>query len=429
MHSDEDYSFAFSSCQQPQISASVFNPAPWSGSLLLGSLPFQPVHRLMRWWENTPTTLPPLLDHPTGHLLRSRTINEAVCHRVRSPSLRWNVRSTPTISLKYVHSLPSHSCAIGAADVSLLFCRQRLHRNRFLLKDGDCSLDTLTYTIKNNGVVVSYPTDGSCKLNTVQIPGIDGVYEAIQFHIHSSSEHTVDGLFFGAELHIVHTLQGGDRYAVVGILLNPGLNVDNPEFSSVLDGWKKARADTYAACGITGRDELGQGNLTVGTSHINAYDLLSSSATFYQYSGSLTTPPCSEIVDWNFSPENNLISVNQYKELIELEYSAINPETCEEFTIHNAYGSTSRPTQPLNGRPVRHICPARFKGVSSDEAGNDKGLKGKKDDKGGKKGSKGGKNGEEKSDGKVTKKGKNGDKHEKMEKEETESRKGRRLRD
>jgi carbonic anhydrase len=252
-------------------------------------------------------------------------------------------------------------------------------------QDGNCPLSSLTYVIANNGVVVSYPTDGSCKLNTVEIPGLDGVYEALQFHIHSSSEHTVDGMFYGAELHVVHKLRGGERFAVVGIFLNPGLNKDNPEFGMVLDGWKKVREDTYTKCGITNRRKL-RGSGTNMNAHVNAYDILSTDATFYQYMGSLTTPPCSEVVDWNLSPENNLISVNQYKELLDLEYSAINPETCEEHSIVNEFGSTSRPAQPLNGRKVRHICPTKMrgengggsgKGGSMGKNGSGKGMTGK----------------------------------------------------
>jgi carbonic anhydrase len=297
----------------------------------------------------------------------------------------------------------------------------------------------LTYIIALNGVVVSYPTDGSCKLNTVEIPGLDGVYEALQFHIHSSSEHTINGMFYGAELHIVHKLRDGERYAVVGILLNPGLNVDNPEFGMVLDGWKKARADTYEECGIEGRRKL-QSIDTDMSAHVNAYDILSADATFYQYSGSLTTPPCSEVVDWNLSPENNLISVNQYKELIELEYSAVNPDTCEEFSIVNAYGSTSRPTQPLNGRKVRHICPTEMRGEGGGGGGSsggggsakggDKGKKSsEKGSKGGDKGGKGdsgkgSKGGSEKGGGKSTKtkkkEPKGDDKHHKIEKDDKE---------
>jgi carbonic anhydrase len=253
--------------------------------------------------------------------------------------------------------------------------------NNFRLQDGNCTLESLNYTISHNGVVVAFPTDGSCKLNAIEIPGLKGVYEAAQFHIHSSSEHTVDGKFFGAEMHIVHNLKDSDRHAVVGIFLNPGLSVDNPEFSMLLTGWRKVHEDTYKKCGIMGRRNL-QG-LTNSSVHVNPYKILSANATFYQYSGSLTTPPCSEVVDWNLSPESILISVDQYKQIIELEYSALNPETCQAFSIVSATGSTSRPSQPLNGRTVRHICPTKGR-VHSGGGGKGSNGQDNKKNKGGK---------------------------------------------
>lgn len=208
---------------------------------------------------------------------------------------------------------------------------------------------------------MAFPTDGSCKLNEMKIPGIDSTYEAIQFHIHAASEHSLDGEYFGAELHIVHQEVGGDRLAVFGMFLQPGLPVDNPEYQIALDLWEETRKQVADACANEDdkRRRLSSRRLQADDVHLNVYDFVPEGATFYQYTGSLTTPPCSEIVDWNVASLPKIISVRQFTDTLAELYGAINPSTCENFSILNEFGSSSRPEQPLNGRTVRHICDAR----------------------------------------------------------------------
>jgi len=57
----------------------------------------------------------------------------------------------------------------------------------------------------------------------------------------------------------------------------------------------------------------------------------------YRYSGSLTTPPCSEKVRWAVIAEP-------------IEFSREQIETFEKF-----YSGNNRPLQPLNGRKIRMI--------------------------------------------------------------------------
>jgi len=45
-------------------------------------------------------------------------------------------------------------------------------------------------------------------------------YDLLQFHVHTPSEHTVDGSDYPAELHFVH--QAGDSLAVVGVFVEEG---------------------------------------------------------------------------------------------------------------------------------------------------------------------------------------------------------------
>jgi hypothetical protein len=59
----------------------------------------------------------------------------------------------------------------------------------------------MKFEIKNNEVLATYPVASAadsnetaaavCTPNSFSIPGIDGEYRAIQYHIHLSSEHQV----------------------------------------------------------------------------------------------------------------------------------------------------------------------------------------------------------------------------------------------
>jgi len=74
----------------------------------------------------------------------------------------------------------------------------------------------------------------------------------------------------------------------------------------------------------------------------------------------LTTPPCSEIVEWNVADKPLTISVAQYNDLASLTLNYVDPDTCEYASIASPSGSTSRPIQATNNRTIQRICPKSF---------------------------------------------------------------------
>lgn len=128
-------------------------------------------------------------------------------------------------------------------------------------------------TILNNGhtVQVDYPEGSSISLGGVR-------YQVAQYHFHAPSEHTIGGVSYPAELHIVHANDAGEL-AVVGILLTEG--AANAALEPVLANLPVTTAPPV---------DLG---LTV-----DAADFLPVDHTSYRYNGSLTTPPCTEGVNW-----------------------------------------------------------------------------------------------------------------------------------
>lgn len=164
--------------------------------------------------------------------------------------------------------------------------------------------------ILNNGHTVQVNYDSGSYIE------LDGVrYDIAQFHYHAPSEHAVDGKLFAAELHIVHKNADGGL-AVVGILLDEG--AQNEALQPFIENLP-AKESEVADAGVK----------------INAADFLPAVQTTYRYSGSLTTPPCSEGVNWLLMTTPVEISAAQLSALTSL------------FDHGN-----NRPVQPLNDRPL-----------------------------------------------------------------------------
>lgn len=151
---------------------------------------------------------------------------------------------------------------------------------------------------------------------------LDGVrYELLQFHYHAPSEHKVNGETFAAELHMVHQSADG-TLAVVGILLREGAH--NDAFQPFIDNLPARRSEVQDA-GVK----------------VNAADFLPSAQTTFRYTGSLTTPPCSEGVRWLVMTNPVELSAEQLRALKTL------------FEEGN-----NRPVQSLNDRhPIEDSTP------------------------------------------------------------------------
>jgi carbonic anhydrase len=110
---------------------------------------------------------------------------------------------------------------------------------------------------------------------------IDGEkYSLLQFHFHAPSEHTVNGAFHDMEMHLVHKNDKGDL-AVVGVFLKKGK--PNKIIQALWDNML---------------NEIDKENVVEGLS-VNASSLLPKDTKYYHYYGSLTTPPCTEGVNWS----------------------------------------------------------------------------------------------------------------------------------
>ncbi|RLN53550.1 hypothetical protein BBJ29_009257 [Phytophthora kernoviae] len=154
-------------------------------------------------------------------------------------------------------------------------------------------------------------------------------YNMAQFHLHAPSEHLLNGEHLDGEVHFVHSNSDGSALLVTGV------------FFKAVDG---AETDPWVASVLDALDTVNM-NETVSMS-INSYaDLINTAADahgVFNYAGSLTTPACSEIVDWWVVKEPVKLSPADLERL---------QSQLKEIPITDD-GKNARPVQPLNGRVI-----------------------------------------------------------------------------
>lgn len=168
--------------------------------------------------------------------------------------------------------------------------------------------------------------------------------EPVQMHLHTLSEHTVNGMYAPGELHIVTKVKAGQSQrcdttggciAVFGVMME--FKGEGHECNHVLKGLFSVMP--------TG---VGLENGVFYHSALNLDHLLPASRDYYTYLGSLTTPPCTESVTWHLFSEHGHISeevVQQHQLLV-----AITPG--DDCTISYS-GACFPPREKTNDRAIQ----------------------------------------------------------------------------
>jgi len=167
-------------------------------------------------------------------------------------------------------------------------------------------------TVVNNGHTIQVDLAGD---NSITVRGTN--YKLVQFHFHHPSEERVNYKGFAMVAHLVHKSQEG-QLAVVAVLLEPGQV--NPLINKVwtympLDSGDKVR---------------------MPTSLVEMNELLPNDQRYYQFMGSLTTPPCSEGVLWLVLKQPMTVSREQLRLFSQL------------------FPNNARPVQSANSRTIRN---------------------------------------------------------------------------
>ncbi|KAL5280001.1 CA2 family protein [Megaselia abdita] len=179
----------------------------------------------------------------------------------------------------------------------------------------------------------------------------DNLYKLEQFHCHwgcsdgQGSEHTVDGLSYSGELHLVHwnttkypsfgeAAKHPDGLAVLGVFFKAG--AFHPEVEKVT---KLLQFILHKGDRITLPDACDPGKM------------LPKSSSYWTYEGSLTTPPCSESVIWIVFKEPVEISHGQLDAMRNLNCYDVKDE-CPCDNLKGKVINNFRPPLPLGNRQL-----------------------------------------------------------------------------
>lgn len=164
--------------------------------------------------------------------------------------------------------------------------------------------------IINNGhsVQVNYPLGSYIKVG-------DHRFELMQYHFHTPSEHYKEGFAYPMEMQFVHR-DGDGNLAVMAVLFQEGER--NPNLDSLLKRLPKE----------AGKQEI------FNDLKLNPVNFIPANTEFYKYSGSLTTPPCTEGMYWMV-----------FKHPIEASAEQI-------MKMNELMGENARPVQPMFSRDL-----------------------------------------------------------------------------
>lgn len=177
------------------------------------------------------------------------------------------------------------------------------------LADIQFNYTPFAFSIVDNGHTIQVMDKGG---NSITLNGT--VFNFRQFHFHAHSEHKINGNASPLEVHLVHQ-DAQSNLLVIGILLNSG--AANEFIEKV---WRHIPRQV--------KQEI------TTTETIDLTNILPADKKYYNYTGSLTTPPCSQGLQWIVLKEPVTMSAAQIA------------------TFTNIYADNVRPIQPTNNRPV-----------------------------------------------------------------------------
>lgn len=158
------------------------------------------------------------------------------------------------------------------------------------------------------GLQVNYPLGSTLKLG-------DKSFALMNYRFHAPSQHQLEGFNYPLEVQMVHK-DGDDNFVMVSVLFQEGET--NESLATLLAHWPNKQGQTMFKRGA-------------GVNPVNFYPGVSH---FFKYSGSLTTPPCTEGVVWIVFKRPIQASAEQIR------------------AFKQRMGTNNRPIQAINARDL-----------------------------------------------------------------------------
>eukprot|EP00401_Gymnodinium_catenatum_P010191 CAMPEP_0117537774 /NCGR_PEP_ID=MMETSP0784-20121206/42142_1 /TAXON_ID=39447 /ORGANISM="" /LENGTH=304 /DNA_ID=CAMNT_0005334379 /DNA_START=15 /DNA_END=929 /DNA_ORIENTATION=+ len=161
----------------------------------------------------------------------------------------------------------------------------------------------------------------------------NGKYEVKELRFHFPAEHELEGWLADGELQIVHQLRGERDVSIVGIPLMAVDEAYMEKLDKIEASWARRELGFFKSLGFDKPMPTVQRAFNVKGVDLPAFSHVLA-GPYAHYIGSLTSPPCTELVHW-YIPQRTAI---------------VTPEMIYNFFTR--VGSNSRPYKPMNGRLV-----------------------------------------------------------------------------
>ena len=166
-------------------------------------------------------------------------------------------------------------------------------------------------TIENNGHTIEVHVNPG---SYIVAGGVR--YDLVQFHFHHPGEEAVKGKLSDMDIHLVHKSADG-KLAVIAVRLNEDISLPNATLATL---WQ------HMPTAVGAHEKI--------TEMVNPGGLLPADRGYWTYTGSLTTPPCTEGVRWFVFEQELGLSRDQLR-----AFGAL-------------YKMNSRPLQDTHGRRI-----------------------------------------------------------------------------
>jgi len=163
--------------------------------------------------------------------------------------------------------------------------------------------------------------------------------EAFEYVFHAPSEHTIDGQVYPLELQILHKRPNGELLGVAVLFKNGGSNEFLKAIKTAAPSMPMWHIDTAATTAKLSAAEAAAFNLEAVLQTGGVHP--GGDMTFYSYTGSLTSPPCTGGLEWYVSAEPMEASKDEIKHI-----------TAAVFGSESTAKGNNRETQDLGSRKV-----------------------------------------------------------------------------
>jgi len=224
-------------------------------------------------------------------------------------------------NMNWAYDVADHhaTCDLGLqqSPIDLSVCAHVMDRPQMRLDWG-----TPSGTLRNNGNAVVFDLQMPSQALSVIV---NKRYTLEQCRFHWGSQHFVEGMQQRMEVQCIHTKNGhAGKFGILGMFYNVESTADAISFASFLAEQLPSKGDAVVLQNVALTELVEDADLQ----------------HFWSYDGSLTIPPCTEVVDWYVLMDHVAVTSEQYAAF----QNAIG--------MADQAGGNFRPPQPLNDRYI-----------------------------------------------------------------------------